>query len=88
MWGNPKKRPAGSIHYSHIAERSDGLLSITVLRWLLHVPQDHSTFRRWRKFVGSHTCLHCHDLFADQEHLASCAGLRARLSHCELIDFN
>jgi hypothetical protein len=79
-----------------LAERSDGFLSIAVLRWLLHVPQGHGTFRtillwilkRWRKFVGSHTCLHCHDLFADQEHIASCAGLRARLSHCEFIDFN
>jgi hypothetical protein len=38
-----------------LAERSDGFLSNAVLRWLLHVPQDHSTFRRWRKFVGSHT---------------------------------
>jgi hypothetical protein len=44
--------------------------------------------KRWRTFVGSHTFLHCHDSFADQEHIASCAGLRARLSHCELIDFN
>jgi hypothetical protein len=79
-----------------LAERSDGFLSIAVLRWLLHVPLGHGSFRtillwilkRWRKFVGSHTCLHCHDLFADKEHIASCAGLRARLSHCEFIDFN
>jgi hypothetical protein len=41
-----------------------------------------------RKFVGSHTCPRCHDLLADQEHIASCAGLRAHLSHCEFIDFN
>jgi hypothetical protein len=73
-----------------LAERSDGFLSIAVLRWLLHIPQGHGTFRtillwilkHWCKFVGSHTC--CHDLFADQEHIASCAGLHARLSQCEL----
>jgi hypothetical protein len=86
IWRNPKKRDLFIIPtLASLAERSNGFLSVAVLRWLLHVPQDHSTFRRLRKFVGSHTCLHCHDLFAQQEHIAS---FRARLCHCECIDFD
>lgn len=81
---------------SSLASRSGGYLTIAVLRWLLFLKQGHGIFRtlllwtlwRWRKFKGAHSCLLCHCHFKEQDHIASCAGLRARLTECRLIDFN
>ena len=79
-----------------LADRSGGFLSIAVLRWLLHLPLSHGIFRvlllwilrRWRKFQGTHLCLHCHSSFTDQAHIASCAGMRARLVEYDCVDFS
>jgi hypothetical protein len=70
------------IHFGFPSERY-GFLSISVLFWLPHATQGHGTYRnillwilnRWLKFVSTLT-------------IKNCAGLRARLSQCELIDFN
>ena len=79
-----------------LADRSGGYMSIAVLRWLLHLPLSHGTFRllllwilrKWRKFQGAHLCLHCHSSFTEQAHIASCAGMRVRLIECDRVDFS
>jgi hypothetical protein len=67
-----------------LAERSNGVLSIALLRWILRSRVGAGIFRtillwllqRWRIFGPPRRCLHCDGLFADQSHIASCSSLR------------
>ena len=67
-----------------LAERSNGLMTIALLRWILRSRVCVGIFRtvllwllqRWRIFGPQSRCLHCNSLFAEQSHIASCSSLR------------
>ena len=81
-----------------LAERSDGLVSIGLLRWFLRCGVETGIFRtillwilhRWRIFGPPRRCLYCASLFDAQAHVASCSGLReAIITRCpQSLDLN
>jgi hypothetical protein len=90
------------IPVSHsLAERSDGLVTIALLRWLLRSRISSGVFRtillwllhRWKIFDPPRRCLYCNSNFEEQSHVSSCSSLReALITSCsispEVLDLN